>query len=193
MYLKTQLFSLTLLWCLCFSPTLFSQTILLDEDFSAGSLPTGWTNVDNGATGQIWQFNNPAGRSIGGDFDSDFVIIDSDNYGNGGSQNATLTTSAFSFSAGPLPVYLEYDYQYRECCGSVINVELYNGSSWQQIASYTGNPNYNGTGHEQINLRNYVNSVANAQIRFTYAATWGYWMAIDNLTVYSPLDTDGDG
>ena len=38
-----------------------------DELFPTG-LPTGWTNVDNGVTGQIWEFNNPGGQSFAGNF-----------------------------------------------------------------------------------------------------------------------------
>ena len=41
---------------LLFTSVLFSQTdILIDEDFSGGSLPTDWINDNNGGTAnQIW-------------------------------------------------------------------------------------------------------------------------------------------
>ena len=65
-----------------------NHTSNLSEDFTGQVLPTGWTNVDNISSGQVWEFDNPGGRVItGSNFDSDFAILDSDNYGSGGDQD----------------------------------------------------------------------------------------------------------
>jgi len=95
---------------------------LLDEDFTGGTLPTGWTNVVNtgGTAGNVWEFDNPGQRNItGADFDTDFAIIDSDEYGNGNTQNTTLTTAAFDASTVTGTLMLSFSNQLRECCGAL--------------------------------------------------------------------------
>ena len=69
------------------------------EDFSEGSLPGCWQNIDNLSNGQEWQFNNPGGRTINTSTNANgFAILDSDNYGSGNSQDADLISPIFDFS-----------------------------------------------------------------------------------------------
>tara|TARA_B100000809_G_scaffold107339_1_gene105826 strand:+ start:24984 stop:26213 length:1230 start_codon:yes stop_codon:yes gene_type:complete len=164
-----------------------SQTIILYENF-AGGLPIEWSNIDNVSSpaGDKWQFNNPGGRSIpGGSFSGGFAILDSDNYGNGNSQDATLETLGFATGLYET-ITLEYDYQYRdyqsrESC----TVEVYDGSSWTAVANYTtgvGN-NYSGATHVTIDITTEVGAASNAKVRFTYTGDWDLWWALDNVEI----------
>ena len=174
--------------CLVFINQQYAQTILLDEDFSGGTLPSGWSNIDNGSSpaGDVWQFDNPGNRNItAGNFSGNYAILDSDTYGRNNSQNATLETSSFNASNFDA-VTLVYDYQYRdyrspESC----TVEVYNGSVWTTVASYTTNSgdNYNGASNVIIDITTEVANSTNAKIRFTYTGDWDWWWALDNIQV----------
>ena len=184
-----------------FSENSIAQITIMDEDFSGQTLPTGWSNIDNGSSGQIWQFNDPGSRAVGTPFDGDFAILDSDNYGSGNSQNASLETASFDASSYNLTLNLEYDFQYRECCSSTIIVEVYNGTSWSTVRTHTGNPNYSNASSvtsESIDIRTAAGGSANAKVRFTYTGSYAWWFAMDNFkvtgTMSVPLaDADGDG
>ena len=161
-----------------------SNAQLIDNDFTGGTLPVGWTNIDNGSTGQIWQFDNPASRSISAPFDTDFAILDSDNYGNGGSQNATLTSDVFDASSGN-PIELSFDHQYRVCCGSTASVEVFNGLDWIGVYSLSStDTGFPGTPDSQvIDISAAAGGYEFSQVRFNYLGSWDYWWAIDNVLI----------
>lgn len=185
-----------LIFLLFFTPTkLAAQTVLLNENFSGGSLPSGWSNVNNGGTsGQIWQFNDPGGRNItAGNFSGNYAILDSDNYGNGNNQNARLITPTFSTGIYET-ITLEFDYQYRDYNGGEsCVVEVYNGTTWTEVfRKEEGEDNYNGANLETINITTQAGGASNAQVRFTYIGAWDWWWAIDNvkITATSPSTTN---
>ncbi|WP_139957446.1 T9SS type A sorting domain-containing protein [Flavicella sediminum] len=179
---------------LCFIAfsNLNAQVDIIDEDFSSGSLPAGWSNIDNGSSpaGDKWEFNDPGGRNItAGNFSGNFAILDSDNYGSGNSQDASLETNSFNTSTYEL-VTLEYDYQYRdyqspESC----EVEVYNGSTWVSVASYTTNSgdNYDSATKVTLDITTAAGGASNAKIRFTYTGDWDWWWALDNIKVTGTL------
>jgi hypothetical protein len=174
-----------------------AQVTLLSEDFSGGTLPSGWSNIDNGGSpsGQVWEFDDPGGRNItAGSFSGNFAILDSDNYGFGNNQNATLETAVFATGAYET-ITLEYDYQYRDFSSpESCTVEVYDGSVWTAVANYTTNSgdNYPGATHVTIDITTEVNGASNAKVRFTYTGDWDWWWALDNITVTgtSPSSTD---
>ncbi|AUC86051.1 hypothetical protein CW731_12510 [Polaribacter sp. ALD11] len=171
--------------------TFGQTTVIINEDFSGGVLPTGWNNIDNGSSpisGQIWEFNSARGISAG-DINGNYAILNSDNYGNGNSQNATLETREFDTGIYDV-ITLEFDYQYRDYQSpeSCI-VEVFNGATWETVASYTTNSgaNYiavdNGATHVILNITTQSNAASNVKVRFTYTGDWDYWWAIDNVKV----------
>ncbi len=174
-----------------------AQVILLNEDFSGGALPAGWTNTDNGGSpaGQIWEFNDPGGRNItAGNFAGNFAILDSDYFGFGNTQDATLETSTFATGLYET-ITLEYDYQYRDYISpESCTVEVYNGSIWTTVASYTTNSgdNYAGATHVTIDITSAAGGSSNAKVRFTYTGDWDWWWALDNIEVTgtSPSSVD---
>ncbi|QOD59452.1 T9SS type A sorting domain-containing protein [Polaribacter haliotis] len=171
----------------------FSQaTTIIDEDFSSGTLPAGWSNVNNGGTaGQIWQIN--AARPItAGNFSGNYAILDSDTYGSGSNQNASLLTSTFSADLYET-LTLEFDYQYRDYDGGEsCVVDVFNGTTWVEVfRKEFGEENYvslsNGADLESIDIKAAAGTATNAQVRFTYIGVWDYWWAIDNVKVSGDL------
>lgn len=177
-----------------------AQTItIIDEDFTTPALPAGWSNINNGGTAtQIWQFNANRGITAGG-INGNYAILDSDAYGSGNNQNASLLTSTFSADLYEA-ITLEFDYQYRDFNGGESCViEVFNGTDWIEVfRKEFGEENYvnltTGATSESINIKSDVGSATNAQIKFTYIGVWDYWWAIDNVKVlgelFTPTNTD---
>ena len=163
----------------------FSQTVLLDEDFSSSSLPSGWSNNDNAGTGDVWEFNDPGNRNISaGNFSGNYAILDSDAYGSSSNQNTSLITP--SFDASPYEtVTLNFDHQYREYNGpESCRVQVYNGSSWSTIVTYDiGDENYSGADNITLDITSALNGSTNAKVRFRYIGAYDWWWAIDNIVI----------
>lgn len=161
--------------------------VLIDEDFTGQALPTGWSNTNNGGTaGQIWEFDNPYPRTITGGnpgFDADFAILDSDNYGSSGNQDAYLETPPFDAS-GTGTLILSFDQQSRICCGASEDVEVWDGTSWTNVLSISSSDGYpNPANHKSIEITSAAGGAVDAKVRFHYVGDWDYWWAIDNVKV----------
>ena len=169
---------------------LSSQTVLLDEDFSGGSLPVGWSNVNNGGTaGQIWKFAPTSNGTItAGGISGNYAVLDSDDYGSGSNQNASLLTPAFSTGIYET-ITLEFDYQYRDFNGGEsCVVEVYDGTTWTEVfRKELGDENYvslsSGSNLESIDITTEAGGASNVQVRFTYIGAFDWWWALDNVKV----------
>ncbi|SDX54058.1 fibronectin type III domain-containing protein [Aequorivita viscosa] len=163
--------------------TLMWSQAFVDENFSGGVLPAGWTNNDLNESGQIWEFDNPGNRSANSPLSAPFAILDSDNYGSGGIQNAALETPAFDASSAT-SVFLDFDYYHRQCCGATIYVEVFNGASWIEVhseSSSSANP-----AHLTLDITTALAGATNAQVRFRYTGDWDYYWIIDNVKIAPP-------
>ena len=67
-------------------------------------MPGGWTVVDNKGNGQVWRFDDPGNRGNLTGGTGKFAIIDSDNYGSGGSQDTSLVSPVVDMTAVTAPV-----------------------------------------------------------------------------------------
>jgi hypothetical protein len=187
---RQYIYIIVLFWTVLLS----GQTNLIDEQFTSGTTPSGWSNVSNGGTaGQIWEFNNSRNITAGG-ISGNYAILDSDGYGNGNgnSQDASLTTTTFS-TVGYETITLEFDYQYRDYNGGESCViEVFNGSTWVEVfRKEVGEENYisvsNGANFESIDITTESGNAANTQVRFTYNGAWDWWWAIDNVKIIGVL------
>ena len=166
----------------------FSQTVILNEDFSTGSgttPPSGWNNILNsGTAGQIWNFSDTTQPvTVDGGFSGNYAILNSDGYGNGNSQNATLTSPTFDTSTFT-SLDLSFSNEFRfYAAGESARIEVFNGSTWTTIDTYTANTDYPTSAVRTYNILAATNGAANARVRFTYIGAWGYWWAIDNVKV----------
>ncbi len=165
------------------------DAVIYSEDFTGQVLPTGWTNVDNGVTGEVWQFNNPGTRTITGNFDADFAILDSDNYGSGTSQNATLTTVAINASAATT-VLFGFDLSYRHLSSSLTVDISVDNVSWTNLETITVSTGYpNPPVYKEYDVTATAAGQSTVYFRWTYVGSFAWWGAIDNVVVYEPDPT----
>ena len=158
--------------------------VLFNEQFTGGASTTGFTlNQLIGTT--TWSYNDPGGRGItGAGFDADFAIYDSDFAGSGGGDgSAALISAAFDASVPGL-YSLTFDESYRVCCGSTADVEVFDGTVWNNVLAHTSSSSGWPTALTQtIDITAAAGGSAVAQVRFIYHGDWDYWWALDNIAV----------
>lgn len=164
------------------------STVLLSENFSSGSMPAGWSQDSASVMPYyVWSFSNPGLRIISGSsFDSQFVIFDSDFYGQNNSEDAYLNlppVNASSLSS----LFLVMDEQYQDWTNGFHQIEISTngGASWTSIVndSDATNLGYPNAVRSVYNITSIAAGQSSVSIRFHYAATYGYWWAIDNVEI----------
>ncbi len=161
------------------------------EDFTGQQLPANWQNVDNVGSGQVWEFNNPGERDItGAGFDSDFAILDSDNYGSGNGQDADLITPAIDCSNAS-NVMVSFDQSFREYGESVGTLAVSNnGTDWTDVYVVEADSGYpNPAVHVAFDISAVAAGQSTVYIKWNYVGDWAYWWAIDNVEVYEGVPT----
>ena len=153
------------------------------QDFSSGALPSCWSIVDKLENGQVWTFNNPKGREIYTTTSANgFVIIDSDYYGDGNSQNSDLISPVFDFT-GYTNISLEFEHYYNEGWGSTatISYSLDNGASWNLINNWTTsslNPEA-----FSLDLSAELSGQSQVLLKWSYSGAFSLFWAIDDIVV----------
>jgi hypothetical protein len=185
-----------------------AQFYYIDEDFNAGVLPAGWTNV--AVTGTVaWKFGidgstgtNTNSTNGNQNFDgTPLVYFDDDTLGGNQKNNfARITTPVFNNASSSQSV-LEFDYNFKSI--AAINdsfyVEVFDGANWQKVFTRVTNDcgHYDvpaecptGLPHANVDITAYGN--ANCQVRFVYfdGNDWGWFAGFDNVEIYSYYDAD---
>ena len=160
------------------------------EDFNGSSHV--FTAINNSTGGNVaaaaWTLR-PNGYVYGGNTfqspdNSQFIMSNSDAQGNGGTTHTELISPVFS-SVGADSIVLEMDHFYRHYSGSTAKVEIYDGTQWNTIQTWTSTQGAsNNFSHVVLPISNTYLNISNLQIRFVYDASWGYYWAIDNVKVY---------
>lgn len=190
---------ITLLFLLLSVSLSFGQ-VVLDEDFEAGlTIPAGWTNNDIQGGGEVWAFAT-GGEAVG--FNSpntiyysdaamsgNYAIFDSDGYGGAIVENAALTSPSFDCTA-LTDVVLTFNHFFTAGFGGIGYVEVYDGTSWIEVASYTGASQTDSSfGAEGINVTTELAGVANAQVRFRWTGDFAWGWAFDDVIVRQITET----
>ena len=192
---------ITLLFALVFSSSLmFAQ--VLSEDFEGGlALPAGWTNNEIAAAGGTWAFAT-GGEAVGYNapntiyYDDallvgNYALFDSDGLGNDGvAEEAALESPSFDVS-GSSNVILSFNHYFTAGYGGQGFVEVFDGTTWVQVASYAGASQTNSSfGLEEINVSAELAGVASAQVRFRWVGDYAWGWAVDNIEVSAPSCAD---
>ncbi len=163
---------------------------ILSEDFSGGTLPAGWQNVDNGTSGQIWEFDNPGNRSIYTTTASNgFVILDSDHYGSGSSQNADLITPEIDTTIYPQDeteaIMLEFEHYFRQYSTSAgtVSISTDRGTTWTVLETWTGTSTTNAI-TSSYDLTSYLTTRGTFMLKWNYVGSYAYYWAVDDIKVY---------
>jgi hypothetical protein len=186
-----RLLSSFFIFCFLFSTEVNAQIQLINEDFNAASLPSGWTTSAISGT-QSWSFGTIGVNSLNG---SPMAYFNDDALGAASSNNsASLTTPAFDNSADSLS-FLEFDYNFRQFSGVTDSfmVEVFDGITWQRVLSVGVDDcgNWRATNcagnypRALIDISAFKN--ANCQVRFIYedGRDWAWFVAIDNVSIYT--------
>lgn len=183
-----------LIIALIYSPFSISQ-VVLTEDFEAGlSLPPGWSNNDIAGGGEVWTFAT-GGEAIGytspntiyydsGLLTGNYALFDSDGYGGSIVEDAALESPVFDCT-GLTSVTLQFNHFFTAGYGGQGFVEVFNGSTWIQVATYTGaDQNDSSFGLESIDVSTQLSNVSNAQVRFRWTGDFAWGWAFDNVSVF---------
>ncbi len=162
-----------------------SAQVLVSEDFSSatGSTPpSGWTNNDMDGGGNVWEFNNPGGRTFTLPISDPAAIFDSDNYGYDNiTEDCALESPLFDASSASNPIFLSFDQYFDSNYGGAIAVEVWDGSAWVQVyASTTTSPNPE---HVLLDITSDLNGASDAQVRFHWTGDYSMYWIVDNILV----------
>ncbi len=199
---NNQLLSMKKIYFLIFSfallatSTAFSQIILLDQDFESGSLPSGWSRVQN-TPSRGWEFGT--NTSLGSGYftppaHTKFAASNDDKYDNqAATQNladrdmlitptlnlTTMTTGILAFSAYHTGAY-----------GSTATLEISTdgGSSWSVMQTIGTSADWQDL---NIDLSAYLNQ-SNVKFAFVHndGGDWADGVAVDDVKVFQPTPND---
>jgi len=156
---------------------------VFSETFSSGSLPSGWSNVDNNGNG-AWQFTNPGGRTLNSTTGATgFAILDSDHYGSGITENADLITPPIDCST-LTAVTLSFEHYYYAYSGQTgqVSVSGDNGTTWTSLKTWTSSTA--NAALAEYDITAVAAGKSQVKIKWSFQGTWGWWWAIDDINVF---------
>ncbi|WP_299338242.1 T9SS type A sorting domain-containing protein [uncultured Psychroserpens sp.] len=172
----------------------FSFSQVLTEDFEGGlTIPATWSNDDIAGGGEVWIIED-TGEAVGfldpntiyytdGNLSGNYAVMDSDGFGPGTAEEVALTSPVFSCAA-LTAVRLSYNHFFTAGYGGQGFVEVFNGTTWLQVASYAGaDQDASSFGGEQIDVSTELAGVANAQVRFRWVGDYAWGWAVDDVVV----------
>ncbi|WP_291095118.1 GEVED domain-containing protein, partial [Flavobacterium sp. UBA2787] len=167
------------------------NVVVLTEDFNGAT--DNWTKINNSTGGTVaapaWTlrpsgFVPPGYPALVTNDASQFYLSNSDAQGSGSNTNVILQSPAFS-SVGMTALSLNFNHFYRDFnAADFAYVEVStNGSTWTTVQTYTTTQ---GTevnfANATVSLNAYINQPT-VYVRYRYVAVWGYFWAINNVTV----------
>jgi hypothetical protein len=143
------------------------------QSFDGTTAPAGWTVGDKVGNGQTWVFTDPGNRTNQTGGSGGFANIDSDKYGNGGSQNTSLISPALDFSGQAHPC-LSFRSDYYGISSSVGDVDysVDGGQTWSNVWHHTSD-SARGPRTESVDLSAAGNKSA-VQVRFHYTGKFSW-------------------
>lgn len=170
----------------------FGQVVLTEDFESSATIPMDWTNNDIAGNGEIWIIEATGDAALladgntniydAGECAGNYASFDSDAYGDdGNAEDAALESPVFDCTA-LTQVTLSFNHYFAGNYGGTGNVEVYNGTAWASVATYSGD-GYQG-GPISIDVSTELAGVSSAQVRFRWAGSWAVAWYVDNITVF---------
>jgi len=154
----------------------------INENFNGTA--AGWTMADGGSPGNTWYYTSNGSDNLDG---TQFAFVDSDAAGNGSTSYEELFSPVVNTS-GAITLTLDFDQYFRKyTIGYLesVNVDVYDGTTWQNVYSQSGTGGsiggWGSPNHQTIDISAYANSAM--QLRFTYDAEYDWYWALDNVVV----------
>ncbi len=164
-------------------PSVGGTVNVIEQNFDGGL--DGWTITDGGSTSDTWELASASGGLDG----SQYIIVDSDAAGNNSTMDEELYSTVFD-GTSVTGLTLDFDqyiniYAANGDFNETFDIDIWNGSSWQNIFSWAEADGDIGTfgapDHQTIDIS--AHAATDNQLRFTYVAEWDYWWALDNIVV----------
>jgi N-acetylneuraminic acid mutarotase len=156
---------------------------VLSEGFGGSDqIPPTWTVVDNVGEGHVWQINDPEGQPNLTGGSGNFADINSDFYGPSDSQDTELITPVIDLSSVPSPI-MKFNNDYFGYPGQTgdVDVTTDGGANWTNLWHHTSD-SVRGPDLEVVSLAG-AGGQAAVQVRFHFAANFGFWWMVDNVSV----------
>lgn len=162
---------------------------IFSEDFSTGSLPSGWSNTDaTGTSAGTWSFNNPGSRTINTTTSANgFAIFDSENIGQDNKyEQAELETPAFDCSTYAIvTMEMEHYFKYSLPSHYQISISNDNGSTYNTLTLDSTETANAETWTADIST--YAAGYSQVKLKFTYVGSYAQYWAIDDILVEGVL------
>lgn len=162
-----------------FTTTCGQTTLPYSQNFDLAEQPQCWENINNGGTvNQVWQFGSFSSGLTGS---GNYAYINSDGYGSGNNQNASLVTPAISIE-GYSSVTIGFNHYFKAYSTSsgTLSYSVNNGETWNTIQSWnttTANP---VAFSQTIST---LNDALHIQFKWNYIGSYAYHWCIDNLII----------
>ena len=165
----------------CSAPGYRFTTAGVTEDFSAGTLPQGWSVTDDLGNGQTWTFDDPGGRGNLTGGEGGFAIVDSDAYGSSGQQDTSLVSPVVDMSDLTAPV-VGFAQDYNNLGDSAdVDVSIDGGDTWETVLHQT--TDVRGPRTDVLQLPTAAGQSA-VQVRFRYHdAAYDWWWQVDDVFI----------
>ncbi len=162
------------------------NTLPFSQSFSATTLPSCWTLVDNQGNGQVWQFGTITGQSPNPSLTGNYAYLNSDGYGSGNTQNSDLITPSLNLS-NYTAVTLQFSHYFKSYSTSSgkLSYSINNGSTWTQIAAFTTTSVSNPVVFNQLIAA--VAGQSQVKFKWNYTGTFAYYWAIDEVQLTGTL------
>lgn len=153
-----------------------STALPYSEDFDGG-LPCNWSVVDS-AGGAIWQ--NVASYN-GSGIDSNFMFIDDDAVGSSVTSEAYLYSPVFT-AIGYDTLKVSFDQYYRSLTGQTGEVDVFDGTNWVNLATYTSTQgSWTTPLATEFDVTMYQNASLQFRFHFDDGGQYGWYWAVDNF------------
>ncbi|MEV4417834.1 S8 family serine peptidase [Catellatospora sp. NPDC049609] len=156
------------------------------ETFNGTSVPAGWSVVDTAGTGQVWKFTDDGARGNLTGGSGGFAIVDSDDYGLGGSQNTSLVSPVVNLTAVTAPVIrFNQDFNHLGSDRADVDLSLDGGTTWTNLLRQAGD--VRGPRTTEIPIPQAAGQ-SQVQVRFHYYdASFEWWWQVDNVLIGSAV------
>jgi len=152
------------------------------QPFQEVTMPVYWSQVDHQGSGQIWQFGTMTGYgSSNPALDGNYAFLNSDAYGEGGTQDADLVSPALDLT-DLTAVTLQFDHYFRQynAATGTLSYSINNGTTWMPVQQWTSSTSNPATFSQVIPA---VAGQAQVKFKWNFSGSWEYYWALDNVSV----------
>jgi uncharacterized repeat protein (TIGR02543 family) len=160
--------------------TVTPETALFYDNFEDSDI-TDWTVTEDGDAGYTWNVGQIGTNLLGSS--SKYIFINSDAAGSGHHVAGTIESQSIDISGGAST--LTFKQYYRSYTGQSGKVEVWNGTSWDTLATYTtAQGGWTTPNAPLFDISSYTNADFKVRFVFDDGNTWGYYWAVDEVIVY---------